>query len=87
MKKYIRICNCCGNTFETDKDKQTVCLFCFRKMQHDFEFWYKYVFGNPPNRCCGPPLLVSCRTGCYKIDYNYKMNSEYPINEEDAFNY
>jgi hypothetical protein len=45
MKKYIRICNCCGNTFETDKDKQTVCLFCYRKMQYDFEFWYKYVFG------------------------------------------
>lgn len=28
MKKYINICNCCGNTFETDKDKQDVCLFC-----------------------------------------------------------
>jgi hypothetical protein len=50
MKKYIRICNCCGNTFETDKDKQTVCLFCYRKMQHDFGYWYNYTFGNPPNR-------------------------------------
>ena len=43
MKMYIRICDCCGNTFETDKDKQTVCLFCHRKMLHDFWFWYKYV--------------------------------------------
>ena len=38
MKMYIRICDCCGNTFETDKDKQTVCLFCHRKMLHDFWF-------------------------------------------------
>jgi hypothetical protein len=51
MKKYIRICDCCGNTFETDKDNQTVCLFCYRKMLHDFAFWYNYKFGNPPNRC------------------------------------
>jgi hypothetical protein len=44
MKKYIRICDCCGNTFETDKDNQTVCLFCYHKMLHDFSFWYNYVF-------------------------------------------
>jgi hypothetical protein len=50
MKKYIRICNCCGNTFETDKDNQTVCLFCYHKMLHDFEFWYKYVSGKPQRR-------------------------------------
>ena len=43
MKKYIRVCNCCGNTFETDKDKQTVCLFCYHKMRTDFDFWYRYM--------------------------------------------
>lgn len=43
MKKYIRVCNCCGNTFETDKDKQTVCLFCYHKMRTDFDFWYRYI--------------------------------------------
>lgn len=50
MKKYIRICDCCGNTFETDKDKHTVCLFCYRKMLYDFGFWYKYAFGKPLGR-------------------------------------
>lgn len=43
MKKYIRVCNCCGNTFETDKDKQTVCLFCYHKMRTNFNFWYRYI--------------------------------------------
>ena len=43
MKKYIRVCMCCGNTFETDKDKQTVCLFCYHKMRTDFDFWYRYM--------------------------------------------
>lgn len=47
MKKYIRVCNCCGNTFETDKDKQTVCLFCHHKMRTDFDFWYRYMFSRP----------------------------------------
>lgn len=50
MKKYIRICDCCGNTFETDKDNQTVCLFCHHKMLHYFLFWHNYVLGNSPNR-------------------------------------
>jgi hypothetical protein len=50
MKKYIRICNCCGNTFETDIDNQTICLFCHRKMLHDFSFWHNYIFRNTPNR-------------------------------------
>jgi hypothetical protein len=50
MKKYIRICDCCGNTFETDKDNQTTCLFCYHKMLHDFSFWYNYIFRNHPNR-------------------------------------
>lgn len=43
MKKYIRVCMCCGNTFETDKDKQTVCLFCYHKMRTDFDFWRRYM--------------------------------------------
>ena len=50
MKQYIRICNCCGNTFETDKDNQTICLFCYRKMLNDFSFWYNYIFRNRPDR-------------------------------------
>lgn len=24
MKKYIRVCNCCGNTFETDEPAFTI---------------------------------------------------------------
>ena len=46
MKKFIRICHCCGNTFETDKDNQTICLFCHRKMLNDFSFLYNYMLDN-----------------------------------------
>lgn len=60
MKKYIRTCDCCGNTFETDM-MVTYCKSCSARVRSD-------------------SLL-------YKVDDNYKMNSEYPINEEDAFNY
>lgn len=50
MKKYIRICNCCGNTFEMDRDYQTICLFCNRKMQREFAYWYNNNFRNTPKR-------------------------------------
>lgn len=60
MKKYIRICNCCGNTFETDMMVKC-CKSCSDRMKSDFFF--------------------------YKVVDNYKMNSEYPISEEEAFNY
>lgn len=43
MKKYIRVCAACGNTFETDHDKQTVCFFCYHKMITEFNFWYRYM--------------------------------------------
>jgi predicted amidophosphoribosyltransferase len=66
MKKYIRICDCCGNTFETDKDIQIVCLFCYRKMQHDFEFWYKYVLGEPQERHLAHYKFIMSRHG-YKL--------------------
>lgn len=38
MKKYIRICHCCGNTFETDM-MTNCCKSCSDKMEMDFRFY------------------------------------------------
>lgn len=73
MKKYIRTCDCCGNTFETDKDNQTVCLFCYRKMTHDFEFWYKYILGERSPR--GLVLYTEFIKSRYSKDINNKQLS------------
>lgn len=80
MKKYIRVCDCCGNTFETDMTVKC-CKFCSDRMKSDFLFYKNFMEKNGWKF----PRLVSLRTGCYKVVDNYKM--EYPINKEDAFNY
>lgn len=41
MKKYIRICNCCGNTFETDMMVK-YCKSCSNRIRRDSLF-YKVV--------------------------------------------
>ena len=38
MKKYIRICNCCGNTFETDM-MVSYCKSCSARIRIDSLFY------------------------------------------------
>lgn len=71
MKKYIRICNCCGNTFETDMMVKC-CKSCSDRMKSDFLFYKNFMEKNGWEFSC--------------VD-NYKMNSEHPISKEEAFNY
>lgn len=43
MKKYIRICDCCGNTFETDNNRRMTCRFCNERMWCDNMFYTNYL--------------------------------------------
>lgn len=39
MKRYIKVCRKCGNTFETDNPNQRECLFCLDKQMRKITQW------------------------------------------------
>ena len=43
MKKYIRICVCCGNTYETDFKESHTCKWCLYRMKYDISIYAKYI--------------------------------------------
>lgn len=64
MKKYIRVCQICGNTFETDSEIMQICNPCDEDLIQAGE-WVMELDKMPACRICGGETMIQ-----YHLQFN-----------------